>query len=347
MDLFVSGEGRVDATVISNVFIDEYMKDANDAEVKVYLYLLRMLSAGLSTDISKMADFFNHTERDILRSLKYWSDKGLLSLEYDAKNELSGIKFLPLKRSICSKTDANPAIVPMLITPDEAADSGEGKSPINENITYSREKIKIFTEADETSQIVFVAEQYLMKPLTQSDLQALYFIYDELHFSCEMTDYLLQYCVGKGKKSFSFIKKVAIDWAERGISTPKMAKELTENRYEKYVYQVLNALGRTSSPLPLEAEMVTRWYKEYGFSLELILEACRRTVLATDSHRLEYCDKILLNWKNSGFHTISDVTAQDSLYRAKKTGDNSGKPGFGKFEKTDYDFDALEKMLSK
>ena len=33
-------ENYSDATVISNRFIDEYMKEANDAQLKIYLYLI-------------------------------------------------------------------------------------------------------------------------------------------------------------------------------------------------------------------------------------------------------------------------------------------------------------------
>ena len=59
-----------DATSVSNLFIDEYMKDANDAQLKVYLFLLRMMSSGRSTSISRLADQFNHTEKEVLRSLQ-------------------------------------------------------------------------------------------------------------------------------------------------------------------------------------------------------------------------------------------------------------------------------------
>ena len=72
-----------DTTVVSNLFIDEYMKDANDAQLKVYLYLLRMMSARIPTSVSDIADKFNHTEKDVMRALKYWEKNRLLSLEYD------------------------------------------------------------------------------------------------------------------------------------------------------------------------------------------------------------------------------------------------------------------------
>ena len=40
-----------------------------------------------------------------------------------------------------------------------------------------------------------------------------------------MIDYLLQYCVDRGKKDFRYIKKVAENWAESGISTPLQAEQ--------------------------------------------------------------------------------------------------------------------------
>ena len=57
-------------TAVSNTFIDNYMADANDAQLKVYLYLLRAFQANQDTSISDMADLFNHTEKDIVRGLK-------------------------------------------------------------------------------------------------------------------------------------------------------------------------------------------------------------------------------------------------------------------------------------
>ena len=69
-------------TLVSNVFIDYFLKDANDAQVKIYLYLIRHISNHKPFTISNIADEFNHTEKDIMRALKYWEKKRLLSLEF-------------------------------------------------------------------------------------------------------------------------------------------------------------------------------------------------------------------------------------------------------------------------
>ena len=85
-------ENYSDVTVVSNIFIDEYMKEANDAQLKVYLYLLRTMSAHLPTSVSDIADQFNHTEKDVIRALKYWEKNHLLALEYDDAKTLTAIR---------------------------------------------------------------------------------------------------------------------------------------------------------------------------------------------------------------------------------------------------------------
>ena len=62
--LTIYQDNYTDSTVISNRFIDEYMLAANDAQLKIYLYLIRMMSARLSTSICDIADTFNYTEKE-------------------------------------------------------------------------------------------------------------------------------------------------------------------------------------------------------------------------------------------------------------------------------------------
>ena len=90
----VYSENDRGSTLISNLFIDQYMKDANDAQLKVYLYLLRMMNAGRPTSISDMADQFNHTEKEVLRSLRYWESRGLIAFEYGNSGELLSLHML-------------------------------------------------------------------------------------------------------------------------------------------------------------------------------------------------------------------------------------------------------------
>ena len=87
-------------TIVPNVFIQNYMPEANGEFVKVYLYLLRILSdASASFTLADGADALNCTERDILRALKYWDKAGVLELSFDSSRKLSGIRLLSLQGS--------------------------------------------------------------------------------------------------------------------------------------------------------------------------------------------------------------------------------------------------------
>lgn len=349
-------DNDVDSTCVSNLFIDEYMKDANDAQIKVYLYLLRMMNAQLATSVSDMADKFNHTEKDVLRALKFWEKNGLLTLDFDKNKSLVGIHVHELNAADGSKNTASP--VPSSFIPVPAARSissdrdacTAGENTVSfEKPTYSADQLRAFKSQQNTAQLLFVAESYIGRPLTPSEMKTILYFTDVLHFSDDLIDYLLQYCVDKGKKDFKYIEKVAVSWAENGITTPKQAQRVS-SRYDKNVYAIMNELGRNSAPTPKEAEYILRWIQEYGFSNDIIFEACERTVLATDKNRFEYAERILQSWHEQNVHRKSDICKIDELYQQRKKAATPADARqytnrFNQFAQNTYDFDALEKEL--
>ena len=347
-------DNYADATLVSNLFIDEYMKDANDAQLKIYLYLLRMMSARLATSVSDIADKFNHTEKDVMRALKYWEKMRLLSLEYDESKSLTGIRLLDVNRrpsgdvfslapvvQLSSKLSAERPIAPAM-----ASEPAEEKVSF-EKPAYSADELHAFKNNEETAQIIFVAEQYLGKPLSASEIKTILFFSDKLGFSADLIDYLIQYCVDRGKKDFRYIEKVAVSWAEEGITTPKQAASASR-KYDKAVYDIMKALGKSAVPTRAEADYATKWIREYGFTSDIILEACSRTVLATDKHRFEYADGILKNWHDKNVRHKADIKLLDDAFagtRKKAPAKNTGAGQFNQFMHTDYDFDALEREI--
>lgn len=343
-----------DVTIVSNRFIDEFMPQANDAQLKIYLFLLRMLSAGRSLDIPEIADVFNHTEKDVMRALKYWEKCGVLLLEYDAAKNLTGIRLLDLTGSRPVSENASEKAVPQKTVSEsrtaEKSPSESRRSSDQEAYarpSYSLDDLKAFQEKDSTAQLLFIAEQYLGRTLSPSDIKSILFFSDRLHFSDDLIDYLLQYCVERGKKDFRYMEKVAISWAEAGVTTPAEA-ERQAGRYDRTVYSIMNSLGKTNAPTRREAEFIRRWREEYGFEPSIIMEACERTVLATDRHRFEYADKILSSWKESGVHHLSDIARLDAGFQkekpARQTRERSADR-YNRFMQNSYDYDALEKEL--
>ena len=357
-------DNYADATLVSNLFIDEYMKDANDAQLKIYLYLLRMMSARLATSVSDIADKFNHTEKDVMRALKYWEKMRLLSLEYDESKSLTGIRLLDVNRrpggdvfslapvvQLSSKLPVDRTGISAL--PAERTEAPSlVSSPAPERVSfekpaYSADELRAFKNNEETAQIIFVAEQYLGKPLSASEIKTILFFSDKLGFSADLIDYLIQYCVDRGKKDFRYIEKVAVSWAEEGITTPKQAANAAR-KYDKTVYDIMKALGKSAAPTRAEADYATKWIQEYGFTSDIILEACSRTVLATDKHRFEYADSILKNWHTKNVRHKADIKLLDDAFtgtRKKAPAKNTSAGQFNQFMHTDYDFDALEREI--
>lgn len=355
--------GAADATVLSNVFIDEYVKDANDAQLKVYLFLVRKMQAGEPVSISDMADRYNHTEKDILRALCYWEKRGVLALTLSPEKTLTQIRLLPLpplsqggSQTVSAGTASSDTIIASGQAPSSEAPVPPAVSrqtaapaPAFEKPAYTLDELKTFQQQENTAQLIFIAEQYLGRTLSPSDMKSILFFADRLHFSDDLIDYLLQYCVERGKKDFRYIEKVAIAWAESGISTPAEA-EGHISRYDKNVYSIMNALGKTNVPARNELAYIQRWLQEFGFSLDIILEACGRTVLATDRHRFAYADSILSAWHKAGVHHVSDIAGLDTSFqkeRASRPAKSGSTAEYNRFMHSSYDFDALEEALLK
>lgn len=365
--LTIYRDNYMDSTVISNRFIDEYMKDANDAQLKVYLYLIRVLNVNQATSVSEIADKFNHTEKDVVRALKYWEKKGLLGLEWDGDKNLVGIHLCDLNAlsgpamqgnvtvtaagSAVNEVSALPAADASLrekpLPPAETVINEDPAPPAYVKPVYSPDQLREFKNREQTSQLLFIAESYIGKPLTPSEMKSILFFTDVLRFSDDLIDYLLQYCVDRGKKDFKYIEKVAVNWAEEGIVTPKQAQRFS-SKYDKNVYAIMNELGKSGSPTPKELEYINRWLKEYGFATDIIFEACERTVMATDRHRFEYAEGILSSWKRENVQHKADIRKIDELYQRRRS---SAKPAaaannkFNQFPQNQYDFDELEKEL--
>ena len=280
------------ALLLDYEFIDHYMPEANGEYVKVYLLLLRcQASPDRELTISGIADILDDTEKDVIRALKYWKKQGLL--DYEITEEAA---------SSAPRADTQAP---------EAADAQGQAAPSPENVTRFRNR-------KELKELLFVAEQYLGKTLSATDMKTITYFYDELGMSTDLIEYLIEYCVENGHKSMHYIQKVALSWADRKIRTPEEAKQ-SAAFYSKSCYGVLKAFGITGrSPAASELAYIQRWSGEYGFSDELILEACNRTMNSIHQPSFDYAESILKSWLEGGAKNRKDVEALDLAYQKEK-----------------------------
>lgn len=386
MKLSLHNGSSIGVTIISNIFIDYYMPQANGEFVKIYLYLLRCLNGGQTDlDLTAVADVFSCTESDILRTLRYWESRQLVALA--GKDTVTSIDFLEpvlpsavpassiapetvstaknTRKATDGKSSAkvqgkqdNRCISPMSQPHPEAAVTENSIQMQPENGKLSADRIKELQQEEDVRQMLFIAEQYLGTTLSRTVTDEFLYIYDQLHFSVDLIDYLIEYCVSKGSKDIHYIKKVAFNWYEAGIDSVTKAKQETTTYHRNY-FTILKAFGISNrNPVASEINMINHWMKDYGFTLDILTEACTRTVAQTGKANFRYADKILADWKAKGVRHLTDIQALDTLHRQlqadreqQKSRQNTRTPSsgsgnrFNNFSQRDYNYNELENQL--
>ena len=394
----ISSDIATSFTTVSDIFIDQYMPKANGEFVKVYLYLLRATGsgAGIAT-ISEIADHFSNTEADIIRALNYWASEGILQVQTGADGQIIGINLCSLSVSGMQVAQSN---IQSAVA-DNAAQNNLQNSVVNnaaqnnlqnsvvnnaaQNIStvntrmhdsvdkpassqkeYTLDEIKEFRKNPDISELFFIIETYLKHTLSSSDTNMVLYWLDELHFSTDLVEYLVEYCITKGHSSLRYMNKVALGWADAGIKTVDQAKDDAAAHSQIY-YSVMKALGITGRNLvDSEVSLINKWVGEYGFDIELVKAACSKTISAIQKPSFEYTDSILANWRKKDVHTLKDVEVLDANFakanKASATGSSQGtnaancsskpksnnsssKNKFNNFNQRNNDYDKLEKLF--
>lgn len=374
-------------------------------KVYLYLLRATGSGAGIAT-ISEIADHFSNTEADIIRALNYWASEGILQVQTGADGQIIGINLCSLSVSGMQAAQSNiqsavadnaaqnnlqnsvvnnaaqnnlqngvvnnaaqnistadirmqDSVVEKLKsqTPDKAASSQK---------EYTLDEIKEFRKNPDISELFFIIETYLKHTLSSSDTNMVLYWLDELHFSTDLVEYLVEYCITKGHSSLRYMNKVALGWADAGIKTVDQAKDDAAAHSQIY-YSVMKALGITGRNLvDSEVSLINKWVGEYGFDIELVKAACSKTISAIQKPSFEYTDSILANWRKKDVHTLKDVEVLDANFakanKASVTGSSQGtnaangsskpknnnsssKNKFNNFNQRNNDYDKLEKLF--
>ena len=76
-----------------------------------------------------------------------------------------------------------------------------------------------FRQNESIAELFFIAERYLGRTLSATDINTLLDFYDVLGFSTELIVYLIESCVSNNHTSIRYIEKVALGWADQHITT--------------------------------------------------------------------------------------------------------------------------------
>jgi DnaD/phage-associated family protein len=374
-------------------------------KVYLYLLRATGSGAGIAT-ISEIADHFSNTEADIIRALNYWASEGILQLQSGADGQIMGINLCSLSVSGMQAAQSNiqsavadnaaqnnfqnsvvnnatqnilkngvvnnaaqnisTADIRMQDSVVEKLKSQTIDKAASSQKEYTLDEIKEFRKNPDISELFFIIETYLKHTLSSTDTNMVLYWLDELHFSTDLVEYLVEYCITKGHSSLRYMNKVALGWADAGIKTVDQAKDDAAAHSQIY-YSVMKALGITGRNLvDSEVSLINKWVGEYGFDIELVKAACSKTISAIQKPSFEYTDSILANWRKKDVHTLKDVEVLDANFakanKASATGSSQGtnaangsskpksnnsssKNKFNNFNQRNNDYDKLEKLF--
>jgi DnaD/phage-associated family protein len=338
--------------LIPDYFIDRHLASASGEFVKVYLYIQRHLKDSEPITIQNIADHLNLTETDVKRALSYWSSEGVLVFGYEQEPAPSVYVPQPASAAASSVPTESGSFSSSM---PSASPQTTASPAVPRKETLSPAVINTRMEEEGLSHLAFMADTYLGKNLSQTELNTLFYFYDGLHFPVDLIEYLLEYCVSNQKKSMRYIETVAISWYEQGIDTMKKAKEAMKI-YNKNYYSVMKTFGISNrNPGPAEATYIKKWLEEYHFDLAIVLEACNRTLASISQPSFPYADSILTSWKKADVHTMDDIKKLDSQFHSARkataqrqqpqTSAPSAPNRFHNFEQREYNYQDLEQQF--
>ncbi len=337
---------------IANIFIDKYMPIANATFVKVYLYGLRLCFVNnneiQNKEIAKKLDIL---ESDVVKAWLYWEENGVVKLVRSDKNYANDfdVEFVDLASSSPQNTKEKHPIA------------------IDTHPCYSPEEISIYIDQNENIRYMYkYYEQKTGKPLSASDINTLYSLYDWLRLPVEVIIMLIEYCSSINKLNMRYMEKVAINWADQGINTI----EKTEDHLVKLQSNNL-ALNKIRKALGLsdrnftesETKYINEWTVNMGLSTELIQQAYELTIMNTGKLSFPYINTILVSWCDRGIKTVEQAVADVKNFKESSknkyankntasTGKNATNPvknnnKFNNFKQRTRDFEELERLAQK
>lgn len=310
-------------TPVSNVFIDEYMPQADGNFVKVYLSGLLESLYGSAIHGDALSTKLGLLESDIIKAWEYWESKGLVKITRSEDNMT--IEFV------------NPS--PAAPGNGNIQASGSSYSPESMALRMNDAKLKAMHDT---------IQELLGRILSPKEISMYLSWIDDYGFSPEVVILLVEYCKARNKMDFRYIEKVAMGWHDSKIVTVDDAQRYIAQHEEKYnnYRLVLDFLGlKENDMMKPQEELLDKWFNTWEFSLEMVLEACKICSLRINEPNFNYIDGILSNWYKSGYKTLKDIKSQDSKKKTKNVKFKAPVTTFNSYDQRTYDIEDLEKKL--
>lgn len=298
------------STELPDVFFTEYLSQASGDYIKIYLYIVFLSKYGKDVKINDLSKKLNIDFKTIQEGIKYWEDNGVITKK-NTGYIINNLQEIELHKLYKPKVALSAEIV-------KQTAQNQYRAKAIENI----------------NNLFF---QGIMSPSWYSDIDLWFKKYS---FDEEVMIALFQYCYNRSALHRNYIQTVAEAWHKSNVKTFSDLDSLFEKQEKlNTLYKSIGKkLGYTRALTEYEKGYIEKWSIEYGFDLNIIEIALKKTTAKTNPN-FDYLDKLLSDWHDRGFKTVEEIENFLSEFKQKNKDIKKleKNTGYNNYEQRKYD----------
>lgn len=275
-------------TLVSDLFILNYMISLEAVDIKLYLYMVFLAKSQTEMDQATLAKKIGVTENELSFSLDRLQTEELIV------KTSQGFNIVDLK-----EVEVNKSYIPKM-------------EPKINRVQTELERKRI-AAAEAINESFF---QGIMSLGWYTDIGTLFKNYS---FSEEVMIALFHYCQERKALNKKYVYAVAENWYHGGVKTFEQLEEFLESydEIQKVKQKIVKALRLNRNITKYEEQYINSWIKDFGYDFSMIEEALKRTVTVANP-TISYINGILNNWHKKGFKNVNDLKNDEKEMEHKK-----------------------------
>ncbi len=311
-------------TLVSDIFISQYMPSMDSKCVKVYIYMLFLCKHNKKVTSDELSKTLNLSLDEVKSALTTLDNLEVITWVED-KIQLSDLKEAEINRMYKLKS---------ISTPEQANENFEKNK--SRNNTLAAINSKFF--------------QGLMAPNWYLTIDNWFTIYK---FDEDVMYTLFKYCHDNNTFHKSYIEAVATNWHRRGIQNffdlEKYFEDMSQVRGIKGT--IIKKLRLRRALTEYESEYVERWVIDYKYGFDVIELALKKTVGKTNPD-FKFLNNILTRWHDLGLVSAEEILGYENSLKTRPQANQSTQKSKPKqsqrdnFEQREYDDEYFENFFT-
>jgi len=276
-------------TEIPDVFFTEYLSSANGDYIKVYLYILFLSKYDKDIKINDLSKKLALPLKTIQEAFKYWEEAGVLIKKHTGYI-LVNLQEVELLKLYSPKLTSSPDDIKK-----NAKNQYRAKAIENINNQFF---------------------QGIMSPSWYSDIDMWFKKYN---FDEQVMLALFNYCFDHSALHRNYIQVVADSWYKNNIRSFSDLDKYYEKqeKISSVKKSIIKKLGLNRNLTVYEDAYVEKWTIDYGYSLDIIEIALKKTT-SKSNISFEYLNKIISDWHDRNLKTATEIQEYIQISKQKQ-----------------------------